>query len=42
MVNLTHFERKLITVVLHNNKKGRSPSIAELEMRLGYAADDIK
>lgn len=40
--NLTDFERKLITIIQHNNKKGRLPSLEELKIRTGHNVDDIK
>lgn len=42
LLEITHAERKLLTVIQHNNRKGRSPSLAELQMRIGYNNEDIK
>jgi len=41
-VHLSDFERKLITVLQHNNKKGKIPSMRELEARLGHNSNDIQ
>lgn len=41
--DLKDFERKLITIIQHhNNKKGKSPSLEELELRAGRDANEIK
>jgi DNA-binding MarR family transcriptional regulator len=40
--DLTDFERKLVTIIQHNNKRGRSPSLKELEFRSGYTESEIK
>jgi len=39
---LSDFERKLITIIQHNNKRGKSPSLEELEMRTGHNSNEIK
>ena len=39
---LSHFERKLITIIQHNTKRGHSPSLKELEIRTGHDQEDIK
>ncbi|MFD1363395.1 hypothetical protein [Lentibacillus salinarum] len=41
-MQLSDFERKLVTVLQHDNKKGKVASIRELEMRLGYSSDKIQ
>jgi len=40
--DLNDFERKLVTIIQHNNKKGRSPSLEELEIRSRHHANEIK
>ena len=39
---LTDFERKLITIIQHNTRKGHNPSIKELELRSGRREDEIR
>lgn len=39
---LNDFERKLITILQHNNKRGTSPTMEELELRTGHNASEIK
>lgn len=39
---LTDFERKLITIMQHNNKRGRVVTLTELEMRIGHNSTEIK
>ena len=39
---LTDFERKLITIIQHNTRKGHKPSIKELELRSGRREDEIR
>ncbi|TMN22725.1 MarR family transcriptional regulator [Lentibacillus cibarius] len=39
---LTDLERKILTVLQHNNKKGRIPSLTELQFRLGHSGDEIQ
>ncbi|MFD2658539.1 hypothetical protein [Gracilibacillus thailandensis] len=39
---LTDFERKLITIIQHNTRKGHKPSIKELELRSGRVLADVK
>ena len=40
--DLKDFERKLITIIQHHNKRGESPSLEELELRSGRNANEIK
>ena len=40
--DLKDFERKLITIIQHHNKRGKSSSLEELELRSGRNADEIK
>jgi len=40
--NLSDFERKLITIIQHNNKRGKSPSLEELKLRTGHSESNIK
>ena len=40
--DLKDFERKLITIIQHHNKRGKSPSLEELELRAGRDANEIK
>ncbi|WP_087974576.1 hypothetical protein [Oceanobacillus rekensis] len=40
--DLKDFERKLITIIQHHNKRGRSPSLEELELRAGRDTNEIK
>lgn len=40
--DLNDFERKLVTIIQHNSKRGKSPSIDELELRSGREANEIK
>ncbi|ALX49737.1 hypothetical protein [Lentibacillus amyloliquefaciens] len=41
-MQLSDFERKLVTILKHNNKKGKVPSIRELEVRSGHSSDEIQ
>jgi len=40
--DLSHFERKLITIIQHQTRRGDAPSLEELERRLGHGAREIK
>lgn len=40
--NLTDFERKLITIVQHESRKGQSPDLEELKAWTGREEDEIK
>lgn len=41
-MQLSDFERKLVTILQHNNKKEKVPSIQELEVRLGHSSYEIQ
>lgn len=40
--DLTHLERKVMTVLQHHNKRGHITTLDELEIRLGHPASKIK
>ncbi|MFD1363178.1 hypothetical protein [Lentibacillus salinarum] len=39
---LSDLERKLLIILQHNNKKGRLPSLSELQSRSGHQGDEIR
>ncbi|PAV30266.1 hypothetical protein CIL05_07295 [Virgibacillus profundi] len=39
---LTNLERKIITIIQHHNKRGRSTSLRELKMRLSHEESKIQ
>lgn len=39
---LSDFERKLITIIQHNTKRGNYPTLEELELRTGRSPGEIK
>jgi len=39
---LTDFERKLLTIIYHHNKRGHLTTIEELELRTGHEPSDIE
>lgn len=38
---LSDVERKLMTIMLHNLRRGHTPSLKELEVRSGYTSYEI-
>lgn len=40
--DLKGFERKLITIIQHQNKRGKSPSLEEMELWLGRDGSEMK
>jgi len=39
---LSDFERKVLTIIYHHNKRGHITSITELQLRTGRRKEDIK
>lgn len=39
---LSDFERKLVTIIQHNTKRGHFPTLEELEIRTGHHSTEIK
>jgi len=42
MHGLSDFERKLVTIIQHNTKRGHFPPLEELELRTGHHPNEIK
>lgn len=40
--DLTHLERKLLTILQHHNRRGKLTTLPELEMRLGHSETEIQ
>ncbi len=40
--DLSDFERKLVTIIQHNTKRGNYPTLEELEQRTGHSPEEIK